>query len=172
MPVKRLFAALILVTLLGIAAAAQSKNELAGTIGRTFISDHGVPATGFNVHSGNGLTFEVDYARHILGSGNFLQLSLEVPVVFNPDEDLNYNFNVIPESYSSFFVTPGVRLNVFADTAVSPWVSFGGGFGHFKENDTLVFGGKNPGSTGTTTGVFQFGAGSGCESLAHARPPR
>jgi hypothetical protein len=153
------FAALILVALFGISAVAQSKNELAGTIGRTFIADQGVPATGNTIHAGNGLTFDIDYARHILGNGNFLQLSFEVPIVFNPDEDLNYFFNVIPQQYSSFFITPGARLNVFADTAISPWVSFGGGFGHFKESDTLVFGGKNPGSTGTTTGVFQFGAG-------------
>jgi hypothetical protein len=162
MPVRRLVAALILVTTLGVAATAQSKNEVAGTIGRTFIADQGVPGTNFFdnvIHSGKGLTFEVDYARHILGNDNFLQLSLEVPVVFNPDEDLNYGLNVVPQDYSSFFVTPGVRLNVFANTAISPWVSFGGGFGHFKESDTLLFGGKNPGPTGTTTGVFQFGAG-------------
>lgn len=162
MSAKRMWAALILVLILGVAAAAQSKNELAGSIGRTFISDQGVPGTNFFdnvIHSGNGLTFEVDYARHIWGNGSFLQLSLEVPAVFNPDEDLNYGINTIPEGYSSFFVTPGARLNVFADTAISPWVSFGGGFGHFKESDTLVFGGKNPGPTGTTTGVFQFGAG-------------
>ena len=159
MPVKRLFAALILVMILGIAAAAQSKNELAGTLGRTFIADQGVPGTGHAIHAGNGTSFEIDYARHIMGNGNFLQLSLEVPIVFNPDEDLNYYFNVIPESYSSYFITPGARLNVFADTAISPWVSFGGGFGHFKESGNLVFSGKNPGSTGSTTGVFQFGAG-------------
>jgi opacity protein-like surface antigen len=163
MPVKRLFVAtFITVMILGIGAAAQDKNELAGTIGRTFIADQGVSGTSLlnhTIHSGNGLTFEVDYGRHILGNGNFLQLTLEVPAVFNPDEDLNYGDNVIPESYSSFFVAPGARLNVFADTAISPWVSFGGGFGHFKESNNLVFGGKNPGSTGTTTGVFQFGAG-------------
>lgn len=159
---KRLLAALVLIVLFTVAAAAQSKNELAGTLGRTFIPDQTVPGTNFFdnvIHQGKGLSFEVDYARHILGNGNFLQLSLEVPVLFNPDEDLNYGLNTIPESYSSVFVTPGVRLNVFADTAVSPWVSFGGGFGRFKESDNLVFGGKNPGSTGTTTGVFQFGGG-------------
>jgi hypothetical protein len=159
MSAKRLLAGLFLGVLLCSTGIAQEKNELAGTIGRTFIADQGVPATGSTVHAGNGTSFEVNYARHILGNGTFLQLSLEVPAVFNPDEDLNYKFNLIPESYSSFFVTPGARLNLFADTAVSPWVSFGGGFGHFKESDTLVFGGKNPGSTGTTTGVFQFGIG-------------
>jgi len=162
MPARRLFAALMLVTMFGVAAGAQSKNELAVTVGRTFISDQGVPGTNFFdnvIHSGNGLTFEIDYARQVLGDGNFLQLSFEVPLVFNPDEDLNYGLNVVPQDYSSFFVTPGARLNVFANTAISPWFSLGGGFGHFKESDTLLFGGKNPGSTGTTTGVIQFGAG-------------
>ncbi|HKS76115.1 MAG TPA: hypothetical protein VJQ82_23080 [Terriglobales bacterium] len=159
MSATKVLAALMLVTVLSFTAFAQTKNELAGTIGRTFIADQGVPATGENIHAGNGTTFEIDYARHILGNGGFLQLSIEVPAVFNLDEDLNYKFNEVPESYKSYFITPGARLNLFADTAVSPWVSFGGGFGHFSESSTLVFGGPNPGSTGTTTGVFQFGAG-------------
>jgi hypothetical protein len=159
MSAKRSLAALMLVSILVLTAVAQTKNELAGTVGRTFIADQGVPSTGYSVHAGNGTTFEIDYARHVLGNGNFLQLSLEVPAIFNLDEDLNYKFNEIPGSYKSFFVTPGARLNLFADTAISPWVSFGGGFGRFQESNTLLFGGKNPGSTGTTTGVFQFGAG-------------
>jgi hypothetical protein len=39
-------------------------------------------------------------------------------------------------------------------------VSAGGGLGYFKENSTLESGvGANPGKTGATTGIFQFGAG-------------
>jgi hypothetical protein len=162
MSAKRQFAVLVVVLILSLAAGAQSKNELAGTIGRTFIPDQTPPGTNFFdnvIHQGKGITFEIDYARHILGNGSFLQLSLEVPVLINPDVDLNYGINTIPEGYSSIFVTPAARLNVFANTAVSPWVSFGGGFGRFKESDNLVFGGKNPGSTGTTTGVYQIGGG-------------
>lgn len=77
----------------------------------------------------------------------------------NPDEDLNFGMNVIPASYSSFFVTPAARANLFASTAISPWVSFGGGFGHFSESSHLVFFGSNTGQRGTTTGVYQIGAG-------------
>jgi hypothetical protein len=50
-------------------------------------------------------------------------------------------------------------LNIFSDQAVSPWISFGGGFAHFGESSTLRFGGPNPGKTGTTTGVLQAGLG-------------
>jgi hypothetical protein len=42
--------------------------------------------------------------------------------------------------------------------AVSPWVSFGGGFGHFSENSSLISGGTNPGKS-KTTGVLQAGFG-------------
>jgi opacity protein-like surface antigen len=52
-----------------------------------------------------------------------------------------------------------LRANLFPDNGISPWVSAGGGFGYFKENSTLESGGANPGKTGTTTGIFQFGAG-------------
>ncbi len=91
--------------------------------------------------------------------GEVLALALEVPFVVDPDEDVHAAQNLVPKQYSSFFVTPAARLNVFPATSVSPWVSFGGGFGHFSESSTLEFGGTNPGKTGTTTGVLQAGVG-------------
>lgn len=163
MPANRLTVALsVAVMMMTGIAVGQAKNELAGSIGRTFIADVTPPNTNFfdnTIHSGRGLTFEATYARHLLGNGGFATLSLEVPLAINPDEDLNYGLNVVPKQYSSFFITPGARVNIFADTAVSPWVSVGGGFGHFSESSDLLFGGANPGKTGTTTGVIQFGAG-------------
>ena len=151
-------AVLLAVTILGPSAAAQQKNELTGIIGRTFISDQGEKGSTLELHSGNGLTFELNYGRRILGGG-FTALTFEVPFVVNPDEDLHFFTGAEPKQYSSYFVTPSVRANVFASSGVSPWVSFGGGFGHFSESSTLEFGGKNPGKTGTTTGVFQIGGG-------------
>jgi hypothetical protein len=144
------------------AQAAAQKNELSGILGRTFTSDQaiqGAPSYDPDLRFGNGLTFEVNYARHIVGRG-FLSLALEVPFVVNPDEDLHAAQNVIPKQYSSFFVTPAARLNVFSNQAVSPWVSFGGGFGYFRESSTLEFAGlPNPGKTGTTTSALQAGLG-------------
>jgi hypothetical protein len=82
-------------------------------------------------------------------------------------EDLHAAQNVIPKLYSSFFVTPAARLNAFPETAVSPWISFAGGFGHFSESSTLEFGGPNPGNTGTTTGVLQAGLGLDVKIYKH-----
>ena len=148
---------------LGAAAAAQDeKNELTGILGRTFISDqgiHGLNAPTINpfVRSGKGLTFEINYARALLVTPVF-SVSAEVPAVFNLNEDLGSGGDVVPTGYRQMFVAPSARLNLFPATAVSPWVSLGGGFGHFSEHDTLIYGGPNPG-TSSTTGVLQGGLG-------------
>ena len=152
-----------------VAQAAAQKNELTGILGRTFISNQGIPgAPSYDpeLRFGNGLTFEVNYARRVVDAGLF-SLALEVPFVVDPVEDLHAAQNLIPKQYSSFFVTPAARLNAFPDQAVSPWVSFGGGFGHFSESSTLEFGGPNPGKTGTTTGVLQGGLGLDVRIFGH-----
>jgi hypothetical protein len=160
MSAKRLLmAALVAVTTLTASALAQ-KNELTGIIGRTFVSDQGVLNTNLfdnNLHFGKGLSLEGNYGRHLMGEG-LLRLTFEVPVVFNFDQDVHFASNLVPSSYTTYFITPSLRANVFAANAVSPWVSFGGGMGHFGVADHLEFGGANPGNS-SFTGVFQMGFG-------------
>ena len=161
MSLKHLIIGTVLAVCTFAAQAAAQKNELSGTLGRTFISNQGIlgaPSYDSVLRSGNGLTFEVNYARRLM-DGPFWSLAVEVPFVVNPDEDLHAAQNVVPEQYSSIFVTPAARLNLFPEQAVSPWVSFGGGFSHFGESSTLEFGGSNPIKSGTTTGVLQAGVG-------------
>ena len=162
MSLKRLAVAVTVSVCAFTAPASAQRNQLSGLIGRTFISDQtitGSTATDNKLRFGDGLTFEVNYARSVL-SGTLWSLSLEVPFIINPDEDLHAALpSRIPEDYRSYFITPAARVNIFPDVAVSPWVSVGGGFGHFTESSSLLFVGKNPGKTGTNTGVFQFGGG-------------
>lgn len=146
----------------GSAAAQDEKNELTGMIGRIFISDQGIqgpnaPTINPVIHSGNGLTFEVDYARHLFGTEVYA-ISAEVPAAFNLDEKLNAGGPVVPVDYKQIFVTPSIRVNLFPETKVTPWVSFGGGFGRFSENKNLLYYGTNPGGS-STSGVIQGGLG-------------
>jgi hypothetical protein len=153
--------AVVTVCTLAAQAVAQ-KNEVSGTLGRTFISNQGIlgaPSYDPNLRFGNGLTFEVNYARRVMDGGGFWSVAVEIPFVINPDEDLHAAQNVVPKQFSTFFLTPSARLKLFPEQAVSPWVSFGGGFGHFGESSTLLFGGSNPIKSGTTTGVLQAGVG-------------
>ena len=154
-------AALLLAAGSTIAIAQEPKNEISGTVGRTVISDQLVPNTNFfdnSVQFGKGTSFEVNYGR-ILQRHAVWNLTLEVPVIFNPDEDLNYGLDQIPRQYSSYFVTPAARVNLIPDLAVSPWISFGGGIGHFVASKDLVFFGTNPGHRIKTTGVLEGGVG-------------
>jgi hypothetical protein len=153
----------VTMSILGALASAQDeKNELTGIVGRTFISDQGIhgptiPPLNPFVHSANGFTFEINYARALLVTPIF-SVSAEVPAVFNLDEDLGSGGDVVPTGYRQTFVTPSARLNLLPTTAISPWVSLGAGFGHFSEAKTLIYTGTNPGGS-STSGVLQAGVG-------------
>jgi opacity protein-like surface antigen len=167
MSLKQLIVGVLMAVCTIVTYAPAQKNELSGLLGRTFISDQGIRGGTFfdnNIHFGNGLTFEVNYARHVIGL-RLASVSLEVPVVVNWDEDLASDASQVPKNFRSYFVTPAARLNVFPDTAVSPWVSIGGGFGRFDESSVQISGVTS--KTGTTTGALQVGVGLDVKVFHH-----
>ncbi len=162
---KQLSVAVFLIGILlsATAIAQDEKNEVGGSLGRTFISDQGIQNANYFdpiIHTGKGLTFEVEYARRLYVAPVFA-VSGEVVFMDNHDVDVNageYGHSVVPSDYREMFVTPAARVNLFPTTAVSPWVSLGGGFGQISQGNQLIYGGVNPGKS-TTSGVFQGGFG-------------
>ncbi|HEY3975170.1 MAG TPA: outer membrane beta-barrel protein [Candidatus Sulfotelmatobacter sp.] len=157
-------AAVLAATLLSASAVAQDEtNEIGGILGRTFISNKGVtggPDPNSVISSGNGLTFNIEYARRLIVTPVFA-ISGEAMVMVNKDEDINggaYGFAIVPNQYSELFVVPAARANLFPTTAVSPWVSIGVGFGRISESKNLIYGGPNPGGS-STSAVIQGGLG-------------
>jgi|KBSMisStandDraft_5_1062788.scaffolds.fasta_scaffold01203_9 hypothetical protein len=161
-----LAAGLLLLSVVSLCAAQdEKKQEFGVTVGRTFISDQTVPNTSFfnnTVHSGKGLSFNFSYA-HALQRYKWGSLSIEIPLLWNPDVDLNFGQNVqnvVPADYSSLFFTPSARVRFLEGMAFEPWVSFGGGVGHFVASKNLIFNGAtNPGHRIKTTGVLNGGVG-------------
>jgi opacity protein-like surface antigen len=143
------------------AAAQDEKNEIGGSIGRIFISNQGLKnAPGTIISFGKGISFEGEYARRFWVTPIY-SISAEGVFVYNPDEDINggsYTNNILPPQLKAFFITPAARVNLFPTTAVSPWVSFGAGFGRFSETNVLIYGGSNPGKS-STSAVIQGGVG-------------
>jgi hypothetical protein len=136
-------------------------SEISVSIAHTVISDQGVPnaPTVYNtVHFGKGWSFEGNYARRLM-SFRWGNLSAEVPVIFNPDEDLNFGLNQVPLQYSSIFVTPAAKVTLLPGFAFSPWVSFGGGLAHVVASKNLVFGGTNSGHRVSNSGALEAGIG-------------
>jgi hypothetical protein len=157
MAAMRLAVLVVLVAVLGASGWAQL-NEVSVTAGRTFVSTQTVPSTNLPIHFGNDESIAFNYGRAVFARG-IVGLSAELPVAIFPSMDLNYNLGLVPAHIGAVFVTPSVRANLFYGQGVSPWVSIGGGYGHFSESSTLSFGAPNTGSTGTSTGVLQVGAG-------------
>ncbi|MGC2517484.1 MAG: hypothetical protein WA383_23410 [Terriglobales bacterium] len=138
-------------------------NEVSVTAGRTFVSTQTIQNPipddpNPNIHFGNRVSFDVNYAR-LLKSQKIFGFYAELPVGIFYHMDLNTYENKIPQDISALFMTPSLRVNFFSGQGVTPWVSAGGGYGRFWNSSSLVFGGTNPGPSGTNTGVVQFGAG-------------
>src|SRR5438445_717184 len=152
-----------IVALIGFAAnAGAQRNELSAIIGRTFISDQGVkgvPSFDTNLRFGNGLSFEANLARRLKGGEGIAALTVEIPVVYNRDEDIHYSVNVVPRQYSAIFITPSLRANLLPEAPFSPWLSLGGGYGHFSEDSKLEF---------ARASCASHVAGA-CESSVHTR---
>jgi hypothetical protein len=165
MSAYRLAWSLCWILILGLPGFAQieftARNEISGTIGRTFVSTQTIRGANFfnhDVHFGDGLAFALNYGYKWKQVG-LLGLTAELPIAVALDTDLNTGRPLIPASYKAFFVTPSLRVNFFSGSAVTPWVSAGGGYVRFKQAGHLLYGGPNPGPTSTSTGAIQFGAG-------------
>jgi hypothetical protein len=160
---KQFWIAVLVVVVLAatLAIAQDEKNEVSGVLGRTFIGTQSFQCSGCfdpNIRFGRGLTVEGSYARRLFVLPIY-SVSAELPVVYNPDEDLHGGgSSPVPADYKAFFVTPSVRVNLFPTTAVSLWGSVGGGVGHISQGSKTIYGAANLGK-GTTSGVLQYGLG-------------
>lgn len=155
-------AILVVVAMAAAMAAAQDeKNEVSGVLGRTFISTQPFQCAGCfdpNIRFGRGLSIEGSYARRLLVAPIY-SITAELPVLYNPDEDLHAGgTSPVPKDYSALFVAPSARVNLFPTTAVSLWGSLGGGFGHISQNKITLYDAPNLGK-GSTSFVMQYGLG-------------
>lgn len=140
-------------------------NELSITAGRAFVSTQTITNTPGNpdprIHFGNEEAVEFNYGR-LLKTRKIFGLYAELPVAIYPRMDLNTYENIIPKDIGALFITPSLRVNIFSGQGVTPWVSVGGGYGRFRESSAHNFFQPPSGpftTTGTNTGVIQFGAG-------------
>jgi opacity protein-like surface antigen len=154
-------AVLATVTILVASAFAQRSNEVAGSIGRSIISDEGVSGIvsgNPNVHFGQAWTYEGNFSHRFFNFG-IAAISVEIPVVYDPKTKVQFGpSNSVPKDFSAYFLTPAARVNLFPTTALSPWVSVGAGFARFNPNTTLEFGGGSA-AVSQTNAVFQVGGG-------------
>ncbi|HWF06520.1 MAG TPA: hypothetical protein VHA06_22715 [Candidatus Angelobacter sp.] len=92
-----------------------------------------------------GFSVEGTYA-HRLANFRVASLHLELPVLFAPSRSTG--LITTPSDFSSFFVTPSLKLKLLPSSGISPFVSVGGGLARFKED-----------SFSSNKGAVQYGGG-------------
>lgn len=132
------------------------KNELGFTLG-------GVPSLSRSTSQesldpGAGTAFGVDYGRRFV-SGNKVALYGEVNFLASPLRDVSSNIGSATKNFASLYVTPGIRLKFFPNSAISPYAVVGGGYADYEQSTTRLDGQPNPASRQLARGVFDFGAG-------------
>ena len=137
----------ILVFAAAVGAHAQS-NDLALTGGGYFAASNPLDL-------GAAGALEGSYARKIVGVP-LVSLSAELPVGGSFTSSIpTLSGTSIARSYTSLFITPGVRVRLAPSFPISPYVSAGLGYGRFKRQFTD--------GTTSTDGTFAFDIGGGLD---------
>ena len=138
-------------------ARAQGKNEIGLVIGatvtpgRTF-SSGSTPSASFD----SSLALGAEYDHRVL-SGHRAALYGGVDFLASPlDVKVSKPATDVIGQYAYVFLTPHVRVKFNPKGALSPWLSFGGGYARFLEKKPTGVPSFVP---GTNTGTFVFGGG-------------
>jgi hypothetical protein len=132
------------------------RNELGLLLGGPVTPELG--NTGQKIAFGSGITFQATYAHRLLDV-KAAAISFELPFIAAPSIPVSSTANPVPANYASLFITPGLRLKIRPNSAISPWISVGGGYARFHESAELQDGSANLGRIGSNRGAAQFGGG-------------
>jgi len=156
---------LVLFFVVRFTAFAQSSNELGLLLGVEIIPDHSTAGPSAPITFSKSSSLQATYARRAV-SGAHAALLFEVPFVASPSHSINSSARSTPVSLATLYVTPGLRLAVSPDKLLSPWLSFGGGYGLFESSEKLATGLPNP-DRFRNTGTLQFGGGLDVKTPLH-----
>jgi opacity protein-like surface antigen len=135
---------LLALLMVSFSAYAQS-NELAVTVGGYF-------PVNSDVGAGNAFAVGGSFA-HRIAHLPLVSLYAEIPVfaTFNSTTSVIQTANG-RASYSTLFVTPGLKLKVAPAFPISPYVLAGGGVAHFSKSNVTT-------DSSTYSGTFEVGGG-------------
>jgi opacity protein-like surface antigen len=150
---RKLLVAFSLLVIMGLNAAAQ-KSEFGIVVGGKITGNGTSPSGTTKVDT--AFPFQVNYATQLfpLGGG---ALELNIPLLAVPTTEINSSSALFTaKSYSSVYITPGVRLRL--GTVFSPYVEAGVGFAHYSPSKTTL-GGFPSGATSSTKAAYDVGGG-------------
>lgn len=122
-------------------------------------SDFAPPSIG-SIRPGNGLTYVVTYGRRFTDA-KLASMHFEMLFAATPNTDINSSNVLVPRSYSSIFLTPGLKLKFLPGFFISPYVAAGAGYARFNVSNTTISGATTTvTSTSSNKGVYNYGIGA------------
>lgn len=144
--------------ILGVCAAASAQSSELGLVVGAKITPSGTTSgSPGETTVDKAFAFEVSYAARLAGTPG-VALQLEIPFTAVPTSNISVSNVLVSKSYSSFYVTPGLRLKLAPDSGFSPWVAAGVGIVHFNPSSTNLGGTTNTLSS-TTKSAYSVGGG-------------
>ena len=150
---RTLAAAVLVVSLDGAEAAAQSRYDIGLLFGWTKTTSEG-PVLKFSL----GTTYEASFAWRVW-QGEAVSLAVEVPFIATPSFTTSTPGASLPKEYASLYLTPGARLTWSPKGLVSVFGAVGGGYARYSESVLRADGGPNPDQRDTNAGALEFGGG-------------
>lgn len=147
---------LAILTLSANSARAQ-KAELGLSIGALKSGDLNTSLG--SIKADTGFAYEVNVAVRLLNA-HLAALYVEVPFAGTPKTSLSSSNPFSPSDYSSFFITPGLKLKALPGAPISPYAFVGAGYARFHEGSTLVNGSPNTSDQSAGRGAVDFGGGA------------
>ena len=140
-------------------ASAQPRADLGLLLGSTKTSDEGAV-----LQFERGRTFQATFAWGVWHNDS-VRVAVEVPFLASPAFDVATAGRSLPKEYASLYLTPGVRVTLLPDKAVSIFGAAGAGYARYSESKLRVDGSPNPGQRDTNTDAIQFGGGVDVRAL-------
>jgi opacity protein-like surface antigen len=153
-----LFAAALILVSCAIAASAQER-ELSVLVGRLKTGDKGISsAQAIKAVFDGAVSYQITYGRRFT-DGQVVALYGELLIAGAPSTKINVTNFVLPKSYSTLFFTPGLKLQLFPGSGLSPYVAAGLGLGRYSGDSQTSTGQAVQGDQANTTWAFNYGAG-------------
>jgi hypothetical protein len=110
------------------------------------------------LHSGRATTYQASAAWRLWQS-KVVRVAIEIPFIASPSFEVRNAGRSLPKEYASLYLTPGVRVTVRPERAVSIFGAAGAGYARYSESKVRTDGSPNPAQRDTNTGALQLGAG-------------
>ena len=155
---RNLLAVLLVLFGTAVAASAQQR-EISILVGRLKTGDKGISGVQTIKAAFDGaVSYEITYGRRFV-DGKVAALYGELLIAGAPSTKIKVTNVVLPNSYSSLFFTPGLKVKLFPGGGISPYVAAGLGMGRYSGDAQTSTGQQVQGDTANTTWAFNYGGG-------------